>query len=113
MVAANPERPPKLHLADEPRHTTATRGAALLLGQRIQPGKYRLLRRSHFRKILSRVRQVPNENELQSRPATIPRREAVPELTAAHRASGWLVTLQETWLHTPGRFETHSAGDWH
>src|SRR6266404_5111261 len=113
MVAANPERPAKLYLADDRAIRLRTRGAAPLLGQRIQPGEYRSLRRSLFRKILSRVRQVPNENELQGRPATIPRRAAVPELTAAHRASGWLVILGETWLYTPSRFETHSAGDRH
>src|SRR5258708_36234807 len=103
MVAANPERPAKLYLADDRAIRLRTRGAAPLLGQRIQPGEYRSLRRSLFRKILSRVRPVPNENELQGRPATIPRRAAVPELTAAHRATGWLVTLEETWLHAPGR----------
>ena len=56
MFAANPDRPPKLHLADDRAIRLRTRGAALLLGQRIQPRKYRSLRRSNFRKILPRVR---------------------------------------------------------
>ena len=56
MFAANPERPAKLHLADEPRHTTANPWPCALLGQRIQPRKYRSLGRSLFRKILPSVR---------------------------------------------------------
>src|ERR1700722_11892045 len=113
MFAANPERPPQLHLADKPRHTTANPWRCAVARPAHSAVQIPLARAQAFRKILARVRTYQMKMNFRVARRQFLRRATVSELTAAHRASGWLVTLEEILLPTPSRFETHSAGDRH
>jgi hypothetical protein len=78
--AANPERPPKLHLADEPRHTTANPWRCAVARPSHSAAQIPLAPSQPFPEDSSARTHVPNENEFQGCPATIPRRATVPEL---------------------------------
>ena len=80
VFAANAERPPKLHLADEPRHTTANPWRCAVARPAHSAAQIALAPSQFFPEDSSARRHVANENEFQGCPATIPRRATVPEL---------------------------------
>ena len=80
MFAANPERPPKPHPADEPRHTTANPWHCVAARPAHSAAQMPLAPSQPFPEDSSARTPVPDGNEFQGGPATIPRRETVPEL---------------------------------